>query len=396
MDIVIIGAGLGGLAAAACLLQRGHRVRVFEQAAQLGEVGAGIQMSANAVKVLDHLGLRAQVEATAVRPLAFEFRRYDSGELLHRIPLGAAHEQAHGAPYFQLHRADLHRALQQAVQALDPQAISLEARVAAIEEDSGSVTVHFDGGRPPAQAELLVGADGIRSVVRRHVVGVDRPRFTGQVAWRCLLPIERIDPALRTDIVSTIWCGPRNHAVMYYLRQARVLNFVGCVERDNDEEESWTVRRPWSELDEDYRGWHPQVRAVIDHVDRGECFRWALNNREPVADWSTVRCTMLGDAVHATLPYMAQGAAMAIEDAAVLARALSDELAGLPLAQRLQVYQRHRAPRTARVVHESSEMGELYHLIDAAQMRQAFHDRDIARSRNGWLYPYDPLGAALV
>jgi salicylate hydroxylase len=390
MDIIIVGAGIGGLAAAACLLQDGHRVRIYEQAAQLGEVGAGIQMSANAVKVLDHLGLRARIEPDAVRPQAFEFRRFDSGELLHRIPLGAQHEAAHGAPYFQIHRADLHRALQQRVEQLSPGCVRLNARATAVEEDDAGVRVRFDG-LPPVAAELLVGADGIRSVVRQALIGVDAPRFTGQVAWRCTVPIERIAPALRTDVVSTIWCGPHNHAVMYYLRGGAVLNFVGCVERP-DEEESWTALRPWEELDHDYRGWHPMVRAVVDAVDRDQCFRWALNNREPSLHWSTARCTMLGDAVHATLPYMAQGAAMAIEDAAVLSRALA--LPG-PLAARLRNYEQHRAPRAARVVHESSEMGQLYHISDAARMRQAFHDRNIARSRNEWLYPYDPLQVPL-
>ena len=394
MDILIIGAGIGGLAAAACLLKDGHRVRVYEQAAQLGEVGAGIQMSANAVKVLDHLGLRARFEPSAVRPQAFEFRRYDSGELLHRIPLGEAHEKAHGAPYFQIHRADLHRALQDAVLGLGPAAITLNACATGIAEDADGVYVHFDG-LAPVQGQLLVGADGIKSVVRQHIVGADAPSFTGQVAWRCAVPIARIAPALRTPIVSTIWCGPKNHAVMYYLRNGEVLNFVGCVERA-DEEESWTARRPWAELDEDYRGWHPMVRAVIESVDRDQCFRWALNNRTPIMTWSSARCTMLGDAVHATLPYMAQGAAMAIEDAAVLARVLSNELAAdTPLARRLQIYEQHRAPRTSRVVEESSEMGELYHISDAAQMRQAFHDRNIAKSRNEWLYPYDPLHVPL-
>ena len=390
MDILIIGAGIGGLAAAACLLKDGHRVRVVEQAATLGEVGAGIQMSANAVKVLDHLGLRPAFEPTAVRPKAFEFRRYDDGELLHRIPLGELHEQAHGAPYFQIHRADLHRALQDAVRALDPGAVTLGARATGIAEAADGVSVNFTD-RAPMQAELLVGADGIKSVVRRAIVGADAPQFTGQVAWRCTVPTAQIPSALRTDLVSTLWCGPKNHAVMYYLKNGELLNFVGCVERP-DEEESWTARRPWAELDEDYRGWHPMVRAVIDAARRDQCFRWALNNRAPTMCWSSARCTMLGDAVHATLPYMAQGAAMAIEDAAVLARALA--LPG-PLAQRLQRYEGHRAPRTARVVHESTEMGELYHIGDAAQMRQAFHDRNIAKSRNEWLYPYDPLRAVI-
>ena len=393
MDIAIVGAGLGGLTAAAALLQRGHRVRVVEQAGALGEVGAGIQMSANAVKVLDSLGLRAALEPSAVRPMAFEFRRFDSGDLLHRLPLGDAHEQRHGAPYFQMHRSDLHGALRAAVMALDPQAITLNARVTAIDEDHVGATLHFDG-LPSVVADLVIGADGIKSVVRRHILGQDAsPLFTGQVAWRCTVPTERIAPALRTDIVSTIWCGPKNHAVMYYLRGGALLNFVGCVESATPEEESWTARRPWAELDAEYRGWHPMVRAVIDQVDRNQCFRWALNARQPDTQWSSARATLLGDAVHATLPYMAQGAAMAIEDAAVLARAL--ELPGA-LAERLRRYQSHRAPRTARVVRESAEMGELYHIGDAESMRRAFADRDIARSRNEWLYPYDPLSAEIA
>lgn len=397
MEIAVIGAGLGGLAAAAALLQQGHHVRVYEQSPQLAEVGAGIQMSANAMKVLDRLGLRRVLEPVAVRPLAFEFRRFDSGEMLHRLPLGEAHEQRHGAPYFQLHRADLHGALQQAVRALDAGALVLGARATRITETDDGVRIALHGGAE-VQAELVVGADGIKSVVRQHVLaelGVDRPQFTGQVAWRLTVPTERIPPELRTDVVSTIWCGPRNHAVTYYLRAGALLNFVGCVEREWEmgEEESWTARRPWQELDADYRGWHPMVRAVVEHAERDQCFRWALNNRVPSQRWSSARVTLLGDAVHATLPYMAQGAAMAIEDAAVLARALA---LPLPLAERLRRYEVHRAPRAARVVRESTEMGELYHIVDARQMREAFALRDIARSRNEWLYPYDPWQAPLA
>jgi salicylate hydroxylase len=391
MDIVIVGAGIGGLTAAASLLQRGHKVRVYEQAPELGEVGAGIQMSANAVKVLDHLGLRSTFEPTAVRPKAFEFRRFDSGEVLHRLPLGEQHEQRHGAPYFQIHRSDLHNALRAAVLKFDPQAIVLNAKASHVEEDLTSATVRFIDGKS-VRADLVVGADGIKSVVRRHVVDAAEPNFTGEVAWRCIVPVSRIPAELRTDVVSTIWCGPNNHAVTYYLRNGELLNFVGCVVRP-DEEESWTARRPWEELDADYRGWHPMVRAVIDNVDRTQCFRWALNNRVPSMVWSTEHVTMLGDAVHATLPYMAQGAAMAIEDAAVLARALQLDA---PLQEQLRIYETHRAPRTARVVEESTEMGELYHIGDADTMRKAFHDRNIAKSRNEWLYPYDPLHVPLT
>ncbi len=390
MNIAIVGAGLGGLTVAATLLQRGHRVRVYEQATGLGEVGAGIQMSANAMKVLDRLGLRSALEPVAVRPLAFEFRRFDTGEMLHRLPLGDKHEQQHGAPYLQLHRADLHRALLETVLRLDAGALTVGARVTTLDEHSDGVHLGFDA-HATVHADLVIGADGIKSMVRRHVLGEQSPVFTGQVAWRCIVPIDRIAPALRTDLVSTIWCGPRNHAVTYYLRGGALLNFVGCVERPW-EEESWTARHAWDELSADYQGWHPMVRAVVDNVDPDQCFRWALNQREVSHRWSTARVTLLGDAVHATLPYMAQGAAMAIEDAAVLARALA---LPMPLHEQLRHYETHRAPRTARVVRESAEMGALYHIVHAPAMRQAFIDRDIARSRNEWLYPYDPWTAAL-
>ena len=391
MNVLIVGAGIGGLTAAAFLLKKGHSVRVFEQAPHLGEVGAGIQISANAMKALDELGIRPFIEPQAVRPKAFEFRRFNDGELLHTIPLGEAHEHNHGKPYFQTHRADLHAALVRAVQHMAPSAIEVNAKVTHVQEHGFGASLYFDDGRTET-ADLIIGADGIKSVVRQFVIGSDEPHFTGQVAWRCTVPISRIAPALRTDLVSTIWCGPKNHAVTYYLRNGELLNFVGCVERD-DRDESWTARRPWEELNADYAGWHPMVRAVVDNVDKDQCFRWALNNRIPSMRWSTSKVTMLGDAVHATLPYMAQGAAMAIEDGAVLARALDLDL---PLADRLKAYETHRAPRTARVVNESTEMSELYHISNAEEMRRAFQERNIARSRNEWLYPYDPLTAALI
>jgi salicylate hydroxylase len=277
------------------------------------------------------------------------------------------------------------------VQQLDPQALQLGYRAARVHEDAHGAEVFFEDGRQ-VRAQLLIGSDGIKSVVRKHVVDTEPPVFTGQVAWRLAIPIERIAPALRPALVSSIWCGPQNHAVMYYMRSGQVLNFVGCVERPW-EEESWTSRKPWEELDQDYAGWHPIVRAAIENADRDQCFRWALNNRQPVMNWCTDRVALLGDAVHPTLPYMAQGAAMAIEDAAVLSRALQLDL---PLAEALQVFQNHRAPRAARVVRESTEMGDLYHIADAQQMKQAFKDRNIAASRNNWLYPYDPMNVDLM
>lgn len=388
--IVIAGAGLGGLTAAACLLTRGFRVKVLEQASALGEVGAGVQTSANAVKVLDSLGLRAELERVVVRPRAFEYRRFDSGELLHRIPLGEAHEARFGAPYFHIHRADLHEILARKVRSLDPDCIRLNAKATGFTERADSISLDLADGTS-VTGDVLVGADGIRSAVRMQIVGPDQPVYTGDIAWRAVVPADRL-PAGLIDVVSTVWCGPGRHAVTYYLRAGRLLNFVGLVERERGEEESWTLRRPWAELKADYAGWHPAIQALIDAVDRDACFRWALNNRVPVSNWSTARATLMGDAAHPTLPYMASGAVMAIEDAAVLARCLDG---GEPVPAALQRYQRNRLERTARVVNGSTAARSLYRIPDLAAMRAAFHEQNLDKSRSEWLYNYDPLNVPL-
>ena len=196
MDIALVGAGIGGLAAAACLLQQGHKVRIYEQAGEVSEVGAAVQMSANAVKVLYQLGLKETLEQHAVKPESFQFLRHDTGELLHLIVLGEEHEKRHGHPYYQIHRVDLHQGLLHAVLALDPGALVLGKRAASVSETGQGAGIRFEDGTE-VHAELVIGSDGIKSVVRRHVVDDTPPVFTGQVAWRLAIPIERIAPELR-------------------------------------------------------------------------------------------------------------------------------------------------------------------------------------------------------
>ena len=388
--VIIAGAGLGGLSAAACLLQRGFEVRVFEQAPQLAEVGAGIQQSANSVKVLYALGLRDALERIGVKPRDYEFRRFDTGELMHKIPFAGAHEEKHGTPYYHLHRADFHQILVDRVRAMDPGCITLNARVTGFDERPGGVTVKLADGAQ-ASGDVLVGADGIKSVIRARIAGETPARYTGYVAWRVTVARERLPPGVM-DMVGAVWCGPRNHCVLYWLRSGRLLNFVGCPEHAAWDEESWTQRRPWEELKAAYAGWHPRIQAILDAADRNECYRWALNDRMPIRHWSSARVTLLGDAAHPTLPFLAQGACMAIEDGAVLARAL--EGAG-SVPEALQLYQRARVERCARVVTESREHGGLYHIVDAGEMKQAFAERNIAQERERWLYNYDPLTVPL-
>ena len=389
-DILICGAGIGGLTAAACLLQNGFNVRVFEQSPTLGEIGAGIQSSANAVKVLYSLGLRDAIDHFAVRPQAFEFRRFDTAELMHRIPLGELHEQRHGAPYFHLHRADLHAALVERVTALSPDCIQLNASARGFEEDDEGVTLLLDGGLR-VRGEVLIGADGIRSAIRNQILGALPATYTGDIAWRAVVPVDRLPPDIMPT-VSTVWCGPHKHAVMYYLRAGKLMNFVGLVEHDQPENESWTQKRPWSELKADFEGWHPTIHQVIDAMDRDSCYRYALNNRPPATHWSTPRATLLGDAAHPTLPYMASGAAMAIEDGAVLMRCLQG---GKSVAEALQRYQRNRLERTSRIVNESTDSRGLYRIEDVQAMRQAFAERNLSKARAEWLYSYDPLQVTL-
>ena len=388
--VLIAGAGLGGLAAAACLLKRGFEVHIFEQAPKLAELGAGIQQSANSVKVLYELGLREALDRVGVKPREYEFRRFDNGELLHKIPFADAHERNHGAPYYHLHRADLHLMLLEKVRSLDPHCVTLDAKVSGFSQTAQGMTLKLADGAT-ASGDVLIGADGIKSAIRAQMVGETPVKYTGYVAWRVTVPREKL-PRDIMDLVGTVWCGPKNHCVVYWLRRGELLNFVGCPEDSSWDDESWTQRRPWQELKAAYAGWHPKIQAIIDAAERDQCYRWSLFDRPPIRNWSTERATLLGDAAHPTLPFIAQGACMAIEDGAVLARAL--EAAG-SVPEALELYQRARVERCARVVMESAEHGTLYHIKDAAQMKKAFAERNIARERAQWLFNYDPLKVPL-
>jgi len=242
-----------------------------------------------------------------------------------------------------------------------------------------------------AQGDLLVGADGLKSVIRGQIVGNAPPTYTGDSVWRVTVPSDRIPRDLLLDQVMSVFMGPGGHVVCYYLRGGELLNFAGTVEAPVSEE-SWTLKFPWENLKSDYEGWHPAIQAIIDAADKDQCYRWAMHNRPPIRNWSTQRVTILGDAAHPTLPYLAQGAAMAIEDGAVLSRALSQVGS---VAEALDCYQRNRIDRTARVVEQSNENQRLFHLRSEEEIRRRFAHRDEGADRNTWLYSYNPLTVAL-
>jgi salicylate hydroxylase len=204
--------------------------------------------------------------------------------------------------------------------------------------------------------------------------------------------VERL-PADFLPQVMSVFMGPGGHVVCYYLRAGSLLNFVGIVETDEVSDESWTLKMPWERLKADFAGWHPTIQTIIDNADKDKCYRWSLHNRPPVRDWSTKRVTLLGDSAHPTLPYLAQGAVMAIEDGAVLARALNMES---DIAAALQLYQRNRVDRTARIVLQSTDNRRLFHLNSEAEIRAEFAKRDEGKDRNKWLYSYNPLTVELT
>jgi len=390
--ILIAGAGIGGLTAAACLIKAGHHVRLFEQAPQLAEVGAGIQMSANAMHVLNHLGLGPAIARIGVRPQAYVFKLFDTGEVIQRFALSEEHERRNGAPYYQMHRADLHDLLAAKVRELDPSAIHLNHKVVGFRENPDGVELQLVDGKT-ASGDLLIGADGLKSVVRQQIAGNVPATYTGDAAWRVTLPAARVPPGV-VDQVMSVWMGPGGHFIAYYIRGGgALLNFVGLIETEEVSEESWTAKFPWTRFKSDFVGWHPDVQTLIDAADRDECYRWSLFMRPPIANWSTPRVTLLGDAAHPTLPYLAQGAAMAIEDGVVLTRALAT--AG-SIGDALQLYQRNRIGRTSRIVEQSSANRSLFHMRDTDEIRAHFATRDEGAERNVWLYSYNPLTVPLV
>lgn len=389
--IIIAGAGIGGLTAAMCLLLAGRDVEIYERAPALGEIGAGIQQSANATHVMRHLGVLDRLRAVAFLPPVTEFRLFDSGEVLQALSLAATHEARHGAPYLQLHRADFHAILVERLLALKPDCVHLNAEVKAYTESDDGVTVMLADGRR-VEGAVLVGADGIKSAVRRQIAGENRPEYTGDSAWRLTVPVERL-PRNFLEGKSSIWVGPDKHAVIYFLRGGTLLNFVAAIELDEWIEESWTQKRPWAELKAELAGWHPDIQTIVDSVDRGECYRWALNVHPHLDRWHTRRAVLLGDAAHPTLPYLAQGAAMAVEDGAVLARALG-EASSIDAA--IGLYERNRMPRTRRIVDESRENRTLFHLKSVDELRAAFAKRNMDRERSNWLYNYNPLEIPLA
>lgn len=391
--ILIAGGGIGGLTAALALLRRGFEVEVHEQAQVLREVGAGVQISPNGARVLFELGVGEAVAAISSETRGKEIRLWNSGEAWPIADVLAEAKQRYGYPYFTVYRPDLLAALEAALRQAAPGALRLGHKVEGFEEGEG-VRLRFADGTT-ASGDVLIGADGIHSVVRRQLWGEPAARFTGLLAWRGVIPMGRL-PAHMDRPVGSNWVGPGRHVVHYPLRRGELMNFVGVVEGVDWQVESWTAQGTQAELHRDFAGWHPDIHAMIDAI--GTPFRWAFLARDPLPVWGRGRVSLLGDACHPSLPFMAQGAVMAIEDGFILARALAE--IDDPEAA-LRRYEDARRDRTARVVLGSSANTKRFHNPELAHAAGAatYVAREFAvpvmLERTEWLYTYDVTTVAL-
>jgi salicylate hydroxylase len=390
-SVAIIGAGIGGLTAALALLRKGIDVDVYEQAPEIRDIGAGLQLAPNATRVLAHLGVLDALRERACETAGKEIRLWSTGQTWKLFDLGTMAVERYGFPYLTVYRPDLIEALAAAVRRAKPDAIRLDSRLVGLRQNARGVRIHLAGGRE-AGADALVGADGVHSQVRQVLFGEDRARFTGIVAWRGTVPMERL-PASMRRLVGTNWIGPGGHVVHYPVRSGEAMNFVAVVERADWKVESWTCPGEAHECAADFRGWHEDVHRLIHAAPW--LYKWALAGRPPMPAWSRERVTLLGDACHATLPFLAQGAGMAIEDAVILARAVAETPA---LDEALWRYEATRSERTRRVVEGSAENTRRFHdprLADAAGA-QEYVDTEWSEERYEWLFTYDAIGTPLA
>jgi salicylate hydroxylase len=388
LRVAIVGAGIGGLAAAVFLRQLGVHVTVYEQAAELAEVGAGIVVAPNMVRLLHKLELGDELARLAVRlEAAWEFRRWRDGHILFVQPMGAACERRYGAHCYVAHRADLIGMLRRS---LPREMLHLDRRCIAIRQDDHEVELTFvdrAGGTSAVVTDVAIGADGIHSAVRSMTAPEAAPRFSGLCAFRCLVPADRA-PKMTLRPVQTLWLGPGRHFVHYPISGGRLINVVAFAPAGAWRTESWTADGVLDDLRAEFTGWDARLDQLI--ISASGTKRWAIYDRDPLPHWTCGRVALLGDAAHAMLPFFAQGAAQALEDAAALAGCLC-RADGASVPEALQRYERVRLPRTTQVQLMSRGREVENHLPDGPA--QEARDARLANGQplldNAWLYGHD-------
>src|SRR6201991_2019774 len=357
--VLIAGGGIGGITALLALRQRGIAAELFEQAAAFAQVGAGLQVSGNATRILRKLGLGGPLAQVAYYPEGRDYRAWDDGDRLYYTPLGERAEAHFGAPYYTAHRADL---LDVLLGGLEAGSFRLGCRIERFDQDDDGVTLTLADGTT-ATGDVFIGADGIHSTVRAQLFGRELPRYTGNVAWRGLVPAERV-AHLDLGRVTGVWMGPNRSIVQYYVAAAHTFNWIGISRSEQPAHESWLAEGRIEDALAEYSGWHTTIRSIIAATPR--VLRQALYDREPLADWRIGRVVLLGDAAHPMMPFYAQGEAQSIEDAYVLAGCLA-AAPDQPVAA-LERYVKLRQPRTAWMQGLARHEEELYQTSDAAEI----------------------------
>jgi salicylate hydroxylase len=390
-EIAIAGGGIGGLAAAYVLGQDGHRVTVLEQAESFGEIGAGIQLGPNIFKMFDYLGITREVDQVAFYPTHLGMRDVRTGEQVVRVPLRAAAQAAYGYPYGVIYRADLHDVFLDACRANHNISLRTSAKVESFSQTSNRVSAKLADGST-IDADAMIGADGMWSRVREAIVGDGKPRVSGHIAYRAVLKREEVPAHLWSDEV-VLWGGEKTHLVHYPLRRGELFNIV-VVFHSNKYEEGWGSYGDVSELTERFADATPQVKELLAKINIWKM--WVLCDREPVKNWSQGRVTLLGDAAHPMLQYLAQGAGQAIEDACVLREALRASKGDFAAA--FQKYQQARYLRTGRVQLTARFYGDIYHASGVTRelRNQMFQSGQESAGFAGLKWMYDGIDPATM
>ncbi len=357
LEISIVGAGIGGLVAALALKKRGHKPIIYEKSESLSELGAGIQLSPNANKVLEYLGVMEELQADVYEPEAFQFVHYRTGKILAQQTLKNSSLKIYGSPNYDVHRADLQKALLTVINKEEIQ-IEKNSEILDLYEEADSAFIRTK--ESVIESDAVIGADGIHSIVRKKLWGEDQARYTGNVAWRMLIPIKEISSEFLQQNTK-VWLGPKKHFVQYLVKGGKFLNCVCLVEQNDWINEDWSEKGDISELKNIYSDWHPEIQEILESTNPDSLYKWGLHDRAPLNKWSKGRFSLLGDAAHPMLPFVAQGAAMAIEDGIVLASSLSSfDNAELGLYD----YENKRKYRTAKAQRTAIRNATIFHLSD--------------------------------
>ncbi len=387
--IIIAGGGIGGAATALALLNKGFDVDVYEQAPELGEVGAGVQISPNANRALDYLGVFNDLARLSSDADDKVVRLWDSGKTFEMFDLGTEALDRYGYPYLTVFRPDLLQVLVDAVRRKKPNAIHLGKKCTGFVQTRDGVGLRFEDGTE-ASGDVLIGADGVHSTIRASMFGSAPAEFSGMVAWRGITPMENLPERMKRSR-ATVWVGPNGHAVHYPLRGGEVMNFVATAERDDWQVESWNAEGTKEEFRADFEGWDKDIQILIEAAPSQ--FKWALMVRPPLQTWAEGRTALLGDACHPTLPLLAQGAVMAIEDAVVLSKCL-DQYADDP-ERALRRYEEIRSPVANRKVQGANENLRRFHneaflqAETAAEFINTEWGRDAILERYDWIFRDD-------